>query len=475
MSPVGGVGAPGVVGLRRAGVGLGGLRERRQAAAEAPGGWGRAGGFAAGAGPEDASTSGDASARPAALDSRPPCSAAAAPGAACPTPRGVGGALWGVLRRPEGFAVGFLAVLAVIARFESCPIRQLIGHRHPTTSGADYFAKLADKAPPTNSPWPSDSRRPRPSFPTRPPTSARAFPRRSGRRARAKPNVGESPGNGNPFRRRRGPVLGAGERTGQGRAIRCSPPAPASLCSTRFLRRDPPAAGALRSRLALQSAAASAKILRLNADEGALRDLRFAVGDELGPAAKLLALWRDLAGRPPSLDPGRLADAAARLDLASPDPNGLADSLQDLRQGRDDPVSAAAKAAALAFSAFPDAPAAEAEILALWVFDLVLAIRLRWPRPVPLIATKILDPALRSDRGGRRPRPGEPAWSNTAAGGDRARRRLGPRPRRRSFPPRRHPARRRAQTARQTGGQDRRPAARPRIASPRPRRRARRR
>ena len=38
MSPVGGVGALGVVGLRRAGVGLGGLRQRRQAAAETPGG-----------------------------------------------------------------------------------------------------------------------------------------------------------------------------------------------------------------------------------------------------------------------------------------------------------------------------------------------------------------------------------------------------------------------------------------------------
>ena len=70
------------------------------------------------------------------------------------------------------------------------------------------------------------------------------------------------------------------------------------------LRRDPPCAGALRSRLALQSAAGSAKILRLNADQGALRDLRFAAGDERGPAAKLLGLWRDLAGRPPSVRTG---------------------------------------------------------------------------------------------------------------------------------------------------------------------------
>ena len=70
----------------------------------------------------------------------------------------------------------------------------------------------------------------------------------------------------------------------------------------------------------------------------------------------------------------------------------------------------------MAFFAFPDAPAPSSEILALWVFDMVIAIRLRWPRPVPLIATKILDPSLRSTGVGRRPRPGEPAWPNAAAG-----------------------------------------------------------
>jgi Protein of unknown function (DUF1403) len=47
---------------------------------------------------------------------------------------------------------------------------------------------------------------------------------------------------------------------------------------------------------------------------------------------------------------------------------------------------------------------------------MVVAIRLRWPRPVPLIATKILDPTLRSPNAGRRPRPGDPAWPNAAAG-----------------------------------------------------------
>ena len=179
------------------------------------------------------------------------------------------------------------------------------------------------------------------------------------------------------------------------------------------LRREPPFAGALRSRLALTSAAASAKILRLNAGEGALRDLRFAVGDA-GPAAQLLQLWRDLANRPPGLDAGRLAAVAARLDLAV-DPNGLASSLKACA-GEGDPVSAAGTSAALVFSAFPDAPAPLSEILALWVFDMVIAIRLRWPRPVPLIAVKILDPTVRSPSAGRRPRPGDPAWPNAAAG-----------------------------------------------------------
>jgi Protein of unknown function (DUF1403) len=77
-----------------------------------------------------------------------------------------------------------------------------------------------------------------------------------------------------------------------------------------FLRADPPAAGALRAGLALQSAAASAKILHLNPDAASLRDLRFSLGDPLAPAATLLSLWRDCASRPPSLDPGRIFDAA---------------------------------------------------------------------------------------------------------------------------------------------------------------------
>jgi hypothetical protein len=181
------------------------------------------------------------------------------------------------------------------------------------------------------------------------------------------------------------------------------------------LRHDPPAAGALRSRLALQSAAASTRILRLNVDASALRDLRFPATAEPPPAAKLLELWRELAARPPSLDARRVGAAAGLLDLSVAAPDALAERLSEIARAGD-PVSAAAKTAAAVFTALPDAPAADTEVLALWAFDNVLALRLRWPRPVPLMATKFLDPRLRSDRGGRRSRPGEPGWEHAAAG-----------------------------------------------------------
>jgi Protein of unknown function (DUF1403) len=126
------------------------------------------------------------------------------------------------------------------------------------------------------------------------------------------------------------------------------------------VRRDPPAAGALRARLALQSAAASARVLRLNADVSALRDLRFAAAAAPLPAAKLLQLWQELAARTPGLDARRLAAATKLFNLSVAAPDGLAKSLSETARAGD-PVSAAAKAAAVVFAAVPDAPAAERE------------------------------------------------------------------------------------------------------------------
>ena len=264
--------------------------------------------------------------------------------------------------------------------------------------------------------------------PARRPRRGRSRAARDGA-ARAKRTSAKTPEQASLSAAGAGPVVGAGERKGRGgrSAVRRRrrPRSARRLPAPRPARRRGAARapGASERRRLRQDPAPQRR--RRRAARPALRRRRRARAR--GEAAQL---WRDLAGRPPSLDPGRLAAAAARLDLALPDPNGLASSLKACA-GEGDPVSAAAKAAALAFSVFPDAPAAEAEILALWVFDLALAIRLRWPRPVPLIATKILDPALRSD-GGAAAKAGRPSLVERRRRRDRARRRLRPRPRRRS-------------------------------------------
>ena len=157
-----------------------------------------------------------------------------------------------------------------------------------------------DKAPRRDSPCAGDSRRSRRSLADPPADRAGARPCAARHACASQGESGENPGTASLSAAGADPGLGAGERKGRGgrsavfRRRR-------ARASRRLLRADPPAAGALRSRLALQSAAASAKILRLNADEAALRDLRFAVGDPRGPAANLLSLWRD--ARQPAAQP----------------------------------------------------------------------------------------------------------------------------------------------------------------------------
>ncbi len=296
------------------------------------------------------------------------------------------------------FGMGFGRAL------ESCPIMQAYRTSPPHDKRGGFLATQRDKAPPRihHAPVIRADLDPR----SRPasPTSASAVPRRSATaQARAKANSRESPGTAAFPPPAAIPAWArASGRAGEGDPLFAAGAGLALLDA--YLRRDPPAAGALRSRLALQSAAASAKILRLNADEAALRDLRFAVGDPPGLAGeRCLQLWRDL--RRPAAQPRPRPDCrrggAARPGCA--DPNGLAASLKGLRRGGD-PVSAAAKAAALAFCRLPGRPSRRSrDPRPLGVRPASSRIRLRWPRPVPLIATKILDPSLRSDGGGRRP------------------------------------------------------------------------
>ena len=77
-----------------------------------------------------------------------------------------------------------------------------------------------------------------------------------------------------------------------------------------------------------------------------------------------------------------------------------------------DPITLAAQAAARAFAFYPPP---EGEIFAAWTADLLLAMRLGWERPAPLLMTKILAPSLRRGAVGARPRPNDSGWPQAAA------------------------------------------------------------
>lgn len=79
-----------------------------------------------------------------------------------------------------------------------------------------------------------------------------------------------------------------------------------------------------------------------------------------------------------------------------------------VRLGTPAPFAAAAIAAQV-FALRPDA-----ELLGWWLADLALAQRLRWPRPVPLLAAQLLMSAFRADGvRGARIRPGGEGFERT--------------------------------------------------------------
>jgi Protein of unknown function (DUF1403) len=164
-------------------------------------------------------------------------------------------------------------------------------------------------------------------------------------------------------------------------------------------------AGVWRRRLALKAAAASARMARRGEDEAMLRDAFFLRhgSDDPGPAGRMLVAWRSLdRSAPLSADAvdhaaetlGLKVDDALRAAIARAQQLGACDLSAPF---------AAAETARLVFAQRPDA-----EMLALWLADAVLAVRLKWLVPLPLLAGALLDPSLRT--GGRRPHPGDPSW-----------------------------------------------------------------
>ena len=173
-------------------------------------------------------------------------------------------------------------------------------------------------------------------------------------------------------------------------------------------RADPPWIGCWRDRLALKSAAVAARILGRNEEEDALRDavlLTPADGDP-GPAGKLFLATRMLARR--TAMPGT-AFVRELVELLSIRWDTELSSIADLadvaiQSGRAAPIAIADLVSAI-MALRPDA-----EVLALALADIVLAQKLRWARPVPLLLPVRFGSAVRTIGGRGRVRPGEPAY-----------------------------------------------------------------
>ena len=167
-----------------------------------------------------------------------------------------------------------------------------------------------------------------------------------------------------------------------------------------------PWSGVWRRRLALKAAAASARMARRGEDEGLLRDALALcpAGGDPGPGGRMLLAWRSLDRSDPLADEAVL-HVAKTLNLPVDDAlrAAIAVARELAAAGRGAPF-AAAETVKTVLAQRPDA-----DLFALWLADAVLAQRLGWPLPVPLLAGALLHPSLRA--GGRRPHSEDFDWT----------------------------------------------------------------
>ncbi|MGK6314717.1 DUF1403 family protein [Neorhizobium sp. DT-125] len=172
-----------------------------------------------------------------------------------------------------------------------------------------------------------------------------------------------------------------------------------------IVRTEPEWIGVWRQRLALKCAATAVRLAGRIEDERALRDawLLRRPGDDPGPSGQILSAWKRLASRPAALDTETLQSIAGLLGIRWDEAlTSLADAFDDLRLGGRAAPFAAADIIAKAFSIHP-----EAEMLGWWLADMLVADKLRWSVPVPLMMGQRFSAVFRGAGGRGRIRPGE--------------------------------------------------------------------
>ncbi|WP_247494062.1 DUF1403 family protein [Bradyrhizobium sp. 142] len=164
-------------------------------------------------------------------------------------------------------------------------------------------------------------------------------------------------------------------------------------------RCEHPLGGLWRQRLALASAALLARHGGRSEDEAALRDAWYLrrEGDDPGPGGRILKAWRHLGQHAAmmskdSVPQDRMLVLSTLLELRFNDAlDDVVTAAANLAAGQGSAVAAAAEIAATSLRSVP-----ESEPLALWLADVVLAHRLKWPMAVPLIASQVRRADLRA-------------------------------------------------------------------------------
>ncbi|UGA49028.1 DUF1403 family protein (plasmid) [Bradyrhizobium quebecense] len=165
-----------------------------------------------------------------------------------------------------------------------------------------------------------------------------------------------------------------------------------------------------RDRLALANAAVLARHGGRTEDEAALRDhwyLRRET-DDPGPGGRILKAWRHLGERAALVPDDWLITLSIRFELRCDDAlEGVVTVATKLAARQGSAVAAAAEIAAASMRLIP-----HSEPLALWLADIVLAHRMKWPMAVPLIAGQIRRADLRAAVGAG---AGDQAWPTACA------------------------------------------------------------
>ncbi|HUH49257.1 MAG TPA: DUF1403 family protein [Mycoplana sp.] len=176
-----------------------------------------------------------------------------------------------------------------------------------------------------------------------------------------------------------------------------------------LVRTEPVWGGCWRMRLALKSAAADVRMAGRTEDEAGLRDavLLTVAGGDPGPAGRMYLAHKALAARRRTINAGFLAELADLLALRWDDRLAQAAEHVDeaVESDRAVPFAAAGLISAVC-AARPDAQA-----LAAWLTDWVVAHKLKWERPVPLLTSARHGPAFRVSGGRGRVRPGEEGFA----------------------------------------------------------------